>query len=289
MPFHIQDGGGAQLSGGESLVEFQGVDYLGHELVGDGLASAVIVGISGEDFLLEGPVLIELRECLDEIAGHVGAAHGLITALGEEAVKGVAELVEGRAHIVDGQHRRLLGGCRREVAAVHDDGTDVLAGSVHALLAEIVHPGASSLGLAGEVVAVEYAEQGTVCISQLICLDYRIIYLNLRSFLDLDAIDLRGREEDALADAVGGEVGLGEVLVKVIFAGAHLLGVVEPVPGLDAGACGKEAGGYVLVHNLLHIIDFLLGPLHRGGHNLGEELIDRGGIVGHFVVEDISG
>ena len=51
-----------------------------------------------------GEVLVELGEHLHEIAGDGGAGNGLVAALGQEAVQGVAELMEGGLDIVDGKH-----------------------------------------------------------------------------------------------------------------------------------------------------------------------------------------
>ena len=49
------------------------------------------------------PVLVELARELDEIARHVGAGDQRIGDVGEEAVEGVAELVEQRARVVEAE------------------------------------------------------------------------------------------------------------------------------------------------------------------------------------------
>ena len=94
-----------------------------------------------------------------------------------------------------------------------------------------------------------------------------------------------GGEEKALADVFHHEIRLGEVLVKGILEAADLLGVVEPVPGLDPGTGGKFPRLDVLVHEFLHLGD-LLGSLCIGSLlDLVQELVHGGRIACHLVVK----
>lgn len=74
VPLHIKDGSRAEFTGGESLIELGSSNDLVHQLLRDDFSGLVMTGILGEKFGLEGPVLIELREGLHEIAGYRGAA-----------------------------------------------------------------------------------------------------------------------------------------------------------------------------------------------------------------------
>ncbi len=53
-------------------------------------------------------------------------ASGLVGAVGEQVVKGVAELVEERRGLLEGQERRLVARRHGEVPDVVDDGVTVI-------------------------------------------------------------------------------------------------------------------------------------------------------------------
>ena len=278
MPLHVQDGGGAKLAGGEALVEGEGLADLLHHFGRDGLAGFPVVGIVGQDFRDKGEVLVELGEHLHEVAGHVGAAHGHVVALAQEAVESVAELMEGRLHVVDGEEAGLgLGGIHaggREVADVHDDGTDT-----RLLLAEVVHPGTTTLGGTHEVVAVEDADEGAVGVGNLVSLGGVVIHFHLAGhFLEVETVDLFGGGKNALQHAVGLEVRLGLALVQGIFLGAQALGIIAPVPGLD-----------LVARNLLHFLHLLVGAADGGIHDGLQEVVHGLGGTGHLVGKLVGG
>ena len=115
------------------------------------------MGILGKNLRLERPVLIELRESLHEIAGHIGTAHIHVTAFREHSVQCMTELMERGLDLVDG--KRCHGIVRlAEVADIDDDRTHVLAGSIHILLTEVGHPCTATFRAARKVVSKEEAE-----------------------------------------------------------------------------------------------------------------------------------
>ena len=101
MPLHIQDGGGAKLTAHEALVELEGAADLCYKLCGNGLSGAVILGVNGKDLRHKREVLVELGEGLYKVTGNGSTGNCLVIALGQEAVEGVAELVERGLDIVN--------------------------------------------------------------------------------------------------------------------------------------------------------------------------------------------
>ena len=85
----------------------------------------------------------------------------------------------------------------------------------------------------------------------------------------LEAPELSGHREGALADAVELEVGLEDLVVEVVFGLLQLLGVIPPVPGLE-----RELAAFLVGHGL-ELRGFLFG--HRQGRRpeLVEEPDDR--------------
>ena len=278
VPLHVQDGGGAQFASGEALVELEALADLFHQLGRDGGAGFPVVGITGQYFRHKGEVLVELGEHFHEVAGHVGAAHGYVVALAQEAMQGVTKLVEGRLHIVHGEEAGLgLGGvCTggREVAHVHDDGT-------HAglLLAEVVHPGAAALGGTHKVIPVENADEGAVGICNLIGTYGGLVHFHLSGhLLEVEAVNLLGGGEYSLHYAVGVEIRLGLALVQSIFLGAEFLGIEAPVPGLD-----------LVAGNLLHLLHLLVGAADGCVHDGLQEVVHGLGGAGHLVGQLVGG
>ena len=275
VPLHVQDGGRAELARREALVELQGTADLFHEFRGDGLAGAVILRINRKDFRDECPVFVELGEHLHEVAGHAGSGHVLVAAFRQEAVQGVAELMEGGLDIVNGKHRGLVLRGGRKVAHVHDDRAHIHT-VLHILLAEIVHPGAAALSVAGEPVLVEDTEEGTVGIRELVSLRHVIVDLHLGRGLNVDAIDLFRGSENSLGDAVRREVRAGDGFVQVILQGADFLRIVEPVPRLD-----------LVAGNSFHVGDLFLCLAHGRIHDGLQESVHRLRITGHLVGQEI--
>ena len=81
------------------------------------------------------------------------------------------------------------------------------------------------------------------------------------------------------------EIWFGLLFVQGIFPLTHFLGIVEPVPRLDLRPRFDFARLDVLVHNLLHVVDFLLGLSHGWANNFVQEFIHGGRIVSHLVVQ----
>ena len=108
--------------------------------LGNGLARLLVHGEATQQFGLLQPMLVKLRGELDEVATDAGARQHWVGDIAEHAVKAVAELVEERSRVVEGQQARLA---RRRLGEVHDVDDD---GPDHAvelfLVAEAGHPGA---------------------------------------------------------------------------------------------------------------------------------------------------
>ena len=204
-------------------------------------------------------------------------------------MEAVAELVENRLDLVDGEQTGLTVSRSGHVTDIQHDRTHLVAVLVDILVAENGHPGSSPLGRTGVVVGHEYSEQASVGIGDLEGLYRRIVHRDSRNGFHVDAIDLVSRGESTVADILHLEIRPGLVLVKGIFPLAHLLGIVEPVPRHYLGALLHLAGGYVLVHDLLHVVDFLLCLGIGSLLDLVQELVDRLGVVSHLLVQGVGG
>ena len=73
MPREIQQRRGKELGEAESLIECAGLLDLAYQRLRHRRAGLIMLGLVGEHRRLEGPVLVELRWKLDEIARHVRA------------------------------------------------------------------------------------------------------------------------------------------------------------------------------------------------------------------------
>src|ERR1700734_1605162 len=111
--------------------------------------------VVGEDCGVGGPVLVELRGEFDEVAGDGRAGEGWVLGVGEEAVEGVAELVEEGDDVIEGEERGLACGGGWDVRDVVDDGERAEQAG---LAYERGHPGAAVLVVALEGVEVEEGE-----------------------------------------------------------------------------------------------------------------------------------
>ncbi len=111
--------------------------------------------VVGEDRRVGAPVLVELRGELDEVAGYGGSGQRWILRGGEEAVEGVAELVEEGGDVVEGQERGLAFCGLRDVRDVVDDGQGA---EKSGLMDERGHPGATVFVVALEGIEVKERE-----------------------------------------------------------------------------------------------------------------------------------
>ncbi len=248
-----------------------------------------MLGIAGEHFFLEGPVLVDLRRQLDEVAGHGGAADRTVVALGEQAMEGMAEFVEHGLHVVKAQQRGRVGRRFVEVAHVDDDRTHHLAVEGHVLIADVVHPGAAALAFTREVVGGQHADQRTVGIGHLEGFHVGVVFRGIFDLLEFQTVEFRSGVEDTFPHVLHLEIRFGDLLVEGIFGLADLLGVIEPVPRLDPGTFLDLAGLDVLVHDFLHVLDFLLRAGDGILEDVGQEGVDRLGCLGHLVAQDMGG
>src|SRR5690606_41689631 len=118
VPGLVEQGGGQVLGRGIALVEGARGQQLLQQRFRQRLAGLVVARIVGKDGRVRRQLLVDLRRELDEVARHVGARQRRGARGREEAVQGVAELVEGGDDVVEGQQRRLVFGGVGEVADV---------------------------------------------------------------------------------------------------------------------------------------------------------------------------
>ena len=149
--------GRAEIFGGEeALIEGARGDQPVHQRLRHRLAGLVVAREALEDLRPVEPVLVELRGQLDEILQHAGAGDHRIGHVGQQPVQAVAELVEQRAGVVEGEQRRLARGALVEVHHVEDERAHLAVELL--LVAQRRHPGAAALGGPREIVAEEHAD-----------------------------------------------------------------------------------------------------------------------------------
>ncbi len=156
MNVEIDQRAGGVFHRGEALVEGAAGEQPLEQRLRHRLAGLAVPGIGFQDLRHLQPVLVKLRGQFDEVARHRGAGEQRIGHIGQEAVQRMAEFVEQRARVVEGEQRRLAGGGLGEIADIDDDRVDI-AGELF-LVAQRGHPGARVLGGAGEIVADEQAD-----------------------------------------------------------------------------------------------------------------------------------
>src|SRR5574344_2023508 len=149
----------------------------------------------------------------------------MIMALGEEPVKGMAELMENGLDLIDCQ-------VIFKICHIHDDWTYFFAICIEILLADIAHPRSPALAGARHIVSGKDSEQRTVRSCHLVCRHLWVIYRNSVNLLYVHAIQGICGEEHAFDDIVKLEIRLGGCLFKVIFGLAHFLRILPPVPRL---------------------------------------------------------
>ena len=102
---------------------------------------------------------------------------------------------------------------------------------------EAVHPGATVLIVALEVVAVKQGHRLAVRVAYFKNADVGLVDGNVRSFFKRDAVELGGGVKHAiLKDVVQLEIGLNLRLFQVVLSLAHLVAVEIPIPGLQLEA-----------------------------------------------------
>ncbi len=109
MPGQVQQGRAEVLGGAEAFApELRGVQLV-HGLLRQGLAGGVVPGIVGQDLGPHDPHFVDLRRVFHEVPRHVRTGEPRIGDVGEQAVEGMAELVERGAEFVQRQQGGLAG------------------------------------------------------------------------------------------------------------------------------------------------------------------------------------
>ena len=175
VPLHIEQRCGTKLGCRKTLIEFQGVDYLVYQLLRNYLPCLVMNCIFCEQFRLESPVLVELREGLHEVPLNGSSADTSVIALAEQSVKSVAELMERCRDLVHGKESRSVFIRGRKISHIHYDRSYVIAFSITVLVTEIAHPCTAPLAVTREIVTYEYADEVTVVISQFVGGSLRVV------------------------------------------------------------------------------------------------------------------
>ncbi len=142
----------------------------------------------------------------------------------------MAELVEHSADVVGSEQCGLARRRRSKVGDVVDNRR-----SAHqlGLADEAVHPGATLLVVALEVVAVEQRQVTAVGIEYFEDAHALGVGRNVFALLEGDSIQLGGSVEDAvLQHVVQLEVRLDLLFIEIVLRLAHLLGVNVPIPRL---------------------------------------------------------
>ncbi len=205
VPLHVELGSGEEFGEGVSLVEGARLLDLGGKIGGHGFAGFVVLRVVVEDGGIRGPVLVELRRELDEIAGDGGSGEGGVFGVREHAVEGVAELVEHGDDVGKGDERGLALDGFGKVGDVVDDGQGA---EQLRLRNEFAHPGSAVLVVALEVVAVEEGERLAVGVKDFEDADIRLVDGDVVAFFEGESVELVGGVEDSvLEDVVQFEVG----------------------------------------------------------------------------------
>ncbi len=226
------------------------------------------------------PVLVELRGQFDEIARHRRAGEQRISDVRQHAVQRMAELVEQRAGVVEGEQRRLAGGRLSEIADVEDDRPDI-ADQLF-LVAQRGHPGAGMLGAARVVIADEQRDVLAVGVLHVPGARVLVIERHVGGREGQAEQPARGFER-SIDDLVELEVGLDLGLVQIELGLAALLGVIAPVPGRE-----REVAALVR-DDLLHGVALGQRLGAGAGPDVFQQLARGARRLGHLVVEPVVG
>ncbi len=193
----------------------------------------------------------------------------------------MAELVEGRLHLVVGQQRRFAGGRLGNVEVVghHRVGAQQLR-----LRHISVHPGAALLVAAGVHVGDEDGQLLAVGVEHVEHAHVRVVHGQVLALLERQAVQLSGRVEHALGHhIVEFEVRLELVLVEREALRAQLVRVVGPVGRVHLEVGAFPVGQRLQVGRFLaRIVDGRLGQL-------AQQRVDGGGGLGRLVLQRVGG
>ena len=286
MHGHVGQRAGGVAHGLETLTEAacrgQPLDQrLGNRLAGDHVA-----GVAAQHRWLAHPVLEQLRGQLDEIAQHIGARQAFVAHARQQPVQAVAELVEQRAHVVEGQQRRFARRGLGEVVVVDDDRDHVAA--VAGLLSQRTHPRAAALARAGEVVMQEDAGHAAVAAAHLVGLDVGVVDRQVGALRKAHAEQPLGAIEGRGHHAIEREVGFDLGVIDGVRALAHALGPKAPVPGFDLmGHAGfthrrAELGALALERRqraLPDVVEQALDFAVLARHGVGQRVVGVAGVA----------
>ena len=247
----------------------------------DGLARLPVAGMAAQHLGLAQPVLEQLRRQLHEVAQHLGAGQPVVGDVGQQAVQAMAELVEQRARIVEGQQRGLPRRRLGKVVVVDDDGP--VHPAVARLVGEVAHPGARALGRTGKVVLQEQAGAAPLGVEHLVDLHVRVVGAHIRPRLEAHAEEALGAVEQGLDHALQREIGLHLGIVDVVAGLAHLLRPVAPIPGFGLALHAMAA------HHRDQGLALPLGRRQRALPDLAQQLAHRLLATGHAVGQHVVG
>lgn len=231
VPGPVQQGRGQVFDRAEALAEALGGLHLGHELLRHRLAGLVVAGVVGQDLGPDRPHLVDLRGVFDEVARDGGPGEEGVVDVREQAVQGMAELVEEGVDLVEGQQRRLAGTGPGDVEVVDDDGA---LAEQRGLVHQVVHPGAAALGGAGVEVAEIEADRAAVLLEDLEDPDVGVVAGQVGALGEAQPVQQPGGVEDTVGQhPVELEVRAHGGGVDVVLGLADLLRPVRPVPGGD--------------------------------------------------------
>ena len=268
----------------EARLEVLRALHLVEESLRHRLARLVVPGEVRHNLLVARPHLVELRRKLDPVARRA-AREKRILRLVEEAVQRVAELVEERGHLVEGEQSRLALGGPGDVEVIRGD--RLLA--EQARLRHVrVHPRAALLVVALVVVANEEADLRPVRIDHVEHAHVRLVDGQVVSLFEADPVELVRRVEDAvLEDAVQLEVRFHGGLVEVVALPAELLRVKRPVPRCELEALPLRCLR-LRIDDRHQIRGVLLRLGDRRGRELTEHPVDRLGRARGLLLERVN-
>ena len=277
----VEHGRGQVLGGRVALAVLFGGQHLVQQFLRDRFAGFMVLGVVGQDRRPGRPHLVDLRRVFDEVARHRGAGELRVLHVREQAVQGMAELMEHGGDFVEAHQGRLAVGRLGDVLVVGDH----RLGAGQAVLRHVgIHPGTAALARAGVEVTVEQAQLAAVGLEDLPHAHVRVVDRDVLALLEAQAVELAGRVEHALLEhVVDLEVGLELGFVEGVLLLAHLVGVEGPVGGLEL-----EVAAFG-VDDRLHFGRFLAGVGDGGRGQVGHQLVHRLDGAGGFVLEHVLG
>ncbi len=195
VPREVEDRRGQVLGRPEALAVGQRRLEPGHLSQRQRLAGQVVPGVTGQDVGVPGPHLVDLGGELDEVPRDRGAGEARVGHVREQAVQGVAELVERSVDLGRAEQRGLPVGRTGHVEADRDHGP---VAQQAGLVDERGHPRTAALGVAGVEVGDEQADALVVVVVHLEDPDVRVVAGQVRSLGEPQAVELFGGVQHAV-------------------------------------------------------------------------------------------